>query len=76
MWVFWPSFNAALVTGDNQYRAVINTYFSLAACCVTAFAVSSLVAKDNKFNMVSAHFERIKNKKEASKLKAHNLYQR
>ncbi|XP_059484715.1 ammonium transporter Rh type B isoform X1 [Neocloeon triangulifer] len=52
LWVFWPSFNAALVTGDNQYRAVINTYFSLAACCVTAFAVSSLVAKDNKFNMV------------------------
>ncbi|KAF4523541.1 hypothetical protein B566_EDAN011989 [Ephemera danica] len=52
LWVFWPSFNAALVHGDNQYRAVINTYFSLAACVVTAFAVSSLVAKDNKFNMV------------------------
>jgi hypothetical protein len=41
-----------LAESDAQQRAVINTYYSLAACCVTAFALSSLVSKDNKFYMV------------------------
>jgi ammonium transporter Rh len=52
LWLFWPSFNSGLAEGDAQHRAVINTYYSLAACCVTAFALSSLVSKDNKFDMV------------------------
>ena len=52
LWLFWPSFNAGLAEGDAQHRAVINTYYSLAAACVTAFAVSSLVSKENKFDMV------------------------
>jgi hypothetical protein len=33
--------------GSHQY-----VLYSLAACCVTAFALSSLVSKDNKFDMV------------------------
>jgi Ammonium Transporter Family. len=53
LWLFWPSFNSALVDGDDQHRAVINTYLSLTACCVTAFAVSSVVSKEKKFDMVS-----------------------
>ena len=53
LWLFWPSFNAALAEGDAQHRAVINTYYALAACCVTAFAVSSLVSKEHKFDMVN-----------------------
>jgi ammonium transporter Rh len=52
LWLFWPSFNAGLAEGDAQHRAVINTYYSLAACCVTAFAVSALVSKEHKFDMV------------------------
>ena len=52
LWLFWPSFNAGLAEGDAQHRAVMNTYYSLAACCVTAFAVSSLVSKEHKFDMV------------------------
>jgi ammonium transporter Rh len=56
LWLFWPSFNSALVDGDDQHRAVINTYLSLTACCVTAFAFSSLVNKEKKFDMVSAAF--------------------
>ncbi|XP_067011884.2 ammonium transporter Rh type B [Anabrus simplex] len=52
LWMFWPSFNGAMVVGDDQHRAVINTYLSLASCCVTAFAVSALVSKENKFDMV------------------------
>ncbi|XP_064651471.1 ammonium transporter Rh type B-like [Lineus longissimus] len=52
LWMFWPSFNSALAPGDDQHRAVINTYFALAACCVTAFAVSSALDKHGKFDMV------------------------
>ncbi|KAK2142624.1 hypothetical protein LSH36_932g01094 [Paralvinella palmiformis] len=51
LWMFWPSFNSALAPGDDQHRAIINTYYSLAACTVTAFAVSSIVNKHNKFEM-------------------------
>lgn len=52
LWLFWPSFNAGFAEGDAQHRAIMNTYYSLAACCVTAFAVSSLVSHEHKFDMV------------------------
>lgn len=52
LWLFWPSFNAALTSGDDRHRAVINTYLSLAACCVATFATSSLVNNRGRFNMV------------------------
>ena len=52
LWLFWPSFNSGLAEGDAQHRAVINTYYSLAACCIVSFAMSSLVSKENKFDMV------------------------
>ncbi|XP_047146568.1 ammonium transporter Rh type A isoform X1 [Hydra vulgaris] len=54
LWVFWPSFNAGLL-GDKsiqQSRALVNTYFSLAACVLTSFACSSFVNKKFKLNMV------------------------
>jgi len=35
----------------------VNTYFSLTACCVTAFAMSILVTKDHKFDMVINNFK-------------------
>ncbi|XP_043543445.1 ammonium transporter Rh type A-like [Chiloscyllium plagiosum] len=53
LWMFWPSFNSAIVENpDGQYRAIINTYFSLAACVLTAYALSSLVDKKGKLDMV------------------------
>ncbi|CAL1531987.1 unnamed protein product [Lymnaea stagnalis] len=52
LWMFWPSFNSALAIDDAQHRAVLNTYYALAACCVITFAISSLVDKDGKFDMV------------------------
>lgn len=52
LWIFWPSFNSALVDGPEQERAILHTYLSLAACTVTAFIVSALVSKDNKLDMV------------------------
>lgn len=52
LWIYWPSFNSALVPfGNDQDRSVINTYFSLVACCVSTFAVSGLVNK-RKLSMV------------------------
>ena len=53
LWMYWPSFNSALVTVENdQQRAIINTYLSLVACCVTTFAISGLVNKQRKLSMV------------------------
>lgn len=53
LWMFWPSFNSAIADpGDSQITAVINTYFSLAACALAAYATSSLVEKKGKLDMV------------------------
>nr|XP_045721963.1 ammonium transporter Rh type A [Mirounga angustirostris] len=56
LWIFWPSFNSAIAeTTEQQYTAIVNTYFSLAACVLTAYAFSSFVGKRGKLDMVSAH---------------------
>ncbi|XP_052788239.1 ammonium transporter Rh type A-like [Mya arenaria] len=52
LWIFWPSFNGGAADGDEQQRALINTYLSLAACTVVTFALSQLVDKRGKLNMV------------------------
>ncbi|XP_077172212.1 ammonium transporter Rh type A [Paroedura picta] len=52
LWLFWPSFNSAIADQENQQTAIINTYFSLAASTLTAFALSSLVEKRGKLDMV------------------------
>lgn len=52
LWIFWPSFNSALVDGADQERAIINTYLSLAGATVTTFAISALVSHEKKFDMV------------------------
>ncbi|NXG44854.1 RHAG protein, partial [Psilopogon haemacephalus] len=53
LWLFWPSFNSAIAASPTyQSRAVVNTYYSLAACAVVTFALSSLVDQRGKFNMV------------------------
>jgi len=53
LWMYWPSFNGVLLgPGLMQSRAFINTYISLAACCVSAFVVSSMVDPNRKLNMV------------------------
>lgn len=30
LWIFWPSFNSALVDGPEQERAIVHTYLALA----------------------------------------------
>ncbi len=54
LWMAWPSFNSALAVGDARHRAVLNTYYALGACVVVSFAMSSLVNRENKLNMVRA----------------------
>ncbi|CAH2009113.1 unnamed protein product [Acanthoscelides obtectus] len=52
LWLYWPSFNAVDLTGAEQQRAIINTYLSLAACCVLSFACSILTDNDKKLDMM------------------------
>ncbi|NWU67693.1 RHAG protein, partial [Pterocles burchelli] len=53
LWLFWPSFNSAIATEPiYQIKAIVNTYYSLAACTVVTFALSSLVDQRGKFSMV------------------------
>jgi len=52
LWLYWPSFNAGPAEGNERQRAVINTILSLSACTVMTFALSSLLHKENKLNMV------------------------
>ncbi|NWJ01995.1 RHAG protein, partial [Crypturellus undulatus] len=53
LWLFWPSFNSA-IANDPGHRtiAIVNTYYSLAACTVVTYALSSLVDERGKFSMV------------------------
>ena len=52
LWIYWPSFNAALGTpGPLQQRAVVNTVLSLAGACVVAFAMSGYLRHNYKFEM-------------------------
>lgn len=53
LWIFWPSFNAGLASGDQQQRAVFNTYFALAACTCVSFIISSLLDHEGRYRMVN-----------------------
>ncbi|WKY13392.1 hypothetical protein Q1695_004311 [Nippostrongylus brasiliensis] len=53
LWVFWPSFNAAVAEpADAKQRAVCNTFLSLVACTITTFLVSQATDHHKKFDMV------------------------
>lgn len=53
LWMYWPSFNSAISHhGDAQHRAAINTYCSLASSVLTTVAISSVVNKSGKLDMV------------------------
>lgn len=56
--MYWPSFNGGAASGDYRHRAILNTYFSLAACTVVTFAISSLVDKKGKLDMVRTGIKR------------------
>jgi ammonium transporter Rh len=45
LFMFWPSFNAALATGNSQHRVVVNTVLALCASTMGAYCVSALMNK-------------------------------
>ncbi|XP_019478391.1 blood group Rh(CE) polypeptide isoform X2 [Meleagris gallopavo] len=53
LWVFWPSFNSALIV--EKHKVIFNTCLALAVSAVTAFALSGLITKDGKFRMTHIH---------------------
>ncbi|XP_031822626.1 ammonium transporter Rh type B isoform X2 [Sarcophilus harrisii] len=53
LWIFWPSFNSAIThTGDGQHRTALNTYYSLGASTLSTFALSALLNREGKLDMV------------------------
>jgi len=52
LFMYWPSFNAALGAGNQQHRAVINTLLSISASCASAFICSHWFRGHRKFFMV------------------------
>ncbi len=52
LWIYWPSFNAALTDDGYANRAVVNTVLSLTGSCIAAYATSLAVTPDRKFSMV------------------------
>lgn len=54
LWIFWPSFNGGFADDQQQRdRAYLNTFLSLCASTAITFAVSALVDKKGRFDMVS-----------------------
>jgi len=53
LWMYWPSFNAGIVQGSQQNRAIINTVLALCSSCIVAFIMDNLLRPKNKFSMVS-----------------------
>ncbi|XP_052255618.1 ammonium transporter Rh type B-like isoform X2 [Dreissena polymorpha] len=51
LWLYWPSFNGGAASDDEQQRAYINTYLSLAACTVVTFALCAIYDENGKFKM-------------------------
>ena len=52
LWMYWPSFNTALLSGLSRYRGIINTYLSMVGSCIATFVIS-LLAKRGKLNIVA-----------------------
>uniref|UniRef100_A0A0B7B1C0 Ammonium transporter AmtB-like domain-containing protein n=1 Tax=Arion vulgaris TaxID=1028688 RepID=A0A0B7B1C0_9EUPU len=53
LWIFWPSFNGGFADDQQQRdRAYLNTFLSLCSCTAMTFAVSAIVDRQGRFNMV------------------------
>uniref|UniRef100_A0A8C5HYF9 Ammonium transporter Rh type B-like n=1 Tax=Gouania willdenowi TaxID=441366 RepID=A0A8C5HYF9_GOUWI len=55
LWVFWPSFNSALLSGRSPVRkleCVCSSYLALAVSAVTAAAVSVIFNPKGRFNLL------------------------
>lgn len=43
LWMYWPSFNTALLESDNRYRGIINSIFSMGGSCLGTFITAYLL---------------------------------
>uniref|UniRef100_A0A8C6X9Z1 Ammonium transporter AmtB-like domain-containing protein n=1 Tax=Naja naja TaxID=35670 RepID=A0A8C6X9Z1_NAJNA len=56
LWIFWPSFNSALIPEeDRKWTAIYNTYFVMATSTIAAFSFSMATSKNGKLSM--AHIQ-------------------
>merc|ERR1711976_739625 len=53
LWMFWPSFNGCLATGNSQHRVVINTVLAIASSCIGSFMISGML-NDGQYKMEDA----------------------
>lgn len=42
LFLFWPSFNAALALGNGKERIIINTYFTIVASVIGTFVLTPM----------------------------------
>ena len=52
LWMYWPSFNGALGSADQQARAIINTLFSMTGSALAGFIGSHMFRGRLRFEMV------------------------
>jgi len=50
LWLFWPSFNGAVATGNAQHRVIVNTVFALTGSALAVFFLAPLKSH-GKFKM-------------------------
>ncbi|XP_063168631.1 RH-like protein [Candoia aspera] len=56
LWIFWPSFNSALIKEEEKkWTAIYNTYFVMATSTIAAFSFSVATSKNGKLSM--AHIQ-------------------
>ncbi|XP_002716016.2 RH-like protein isoform X1 [Oryctolagus cuniculus] len=56
LWIFWPSFNSALLDIPNERKlAVLNTYYALAVSTVIATSASAWTHPQGKINLTHIH---------------------
>ncbi|XP_066924364.1 ammonium transporter Rh type B-like [Clytia hemisphaerica] len=53
LWIYFPSLNSAFVEEDSAHRrAIANTYYALAASCITSFSLTVLQSPDHRYNIL------------------------
>ena len=48
---YWPSFNTALIDGNQKYRGIINTYLSIGGSIISSFLMSPIF-NDRKLKII------------------------
>lgn len=52
LWLFWPGLNASFAERDGQHRAILNSYYSLAASAVVTFSIISFLEEKFRWSKV------------------------